>query len=149
MAEHTPRDLMIAGIVFVFFIVSGISLITLYNAELGAVMDDDMLEDFKVFNRSSDLASANSSFTHSLDRLEEAANEDNPIFAAFGVAGALLEGAWATMSNLVDSFGFITTAIGNLDDVFGVPTFLIGILSMLVTTIILFMIYTLIFAKKV
>lgn len=147
MTEITPRTIFVGVIVFTMFLVGGISLINMFDTEYADFADSDQLKEFQTFNRTSDLIETTNTFNESITSLTESLEEENPFFKTFGIVGALFQGAWGVIGGLGDSLSFMLRAITGLN-MFGVPSWFIGLSVLLIFSIILFTIFSVIFNRK-
>ena len=147
MNEITPRDFLIGSIIFMLIIVGGINIVSSMNNEYSGFISNDNLKKFKSLNKTSDLDNQITKFNSTLETIESASDQNNPIFASFGFLGGLVQGVWAVFSNMVESFSFLTSLFGELDDLFGIPQWIISLITSLIVGILIFGIYSLIFNR--
>lgn len=81
--------------------------------------------------------------------LESGITNTTAQFGVFGVLNSLISGSWQTLRLLFNSLSFTTTVFKGLGTFFGVPTFIIKIMGLLLTVIIAFAIYSAIFQREI
>lgn len=139
MVEITPKTYLTALIIFTLIIVGGINMIVSIRDHDPTFMNDEKFSDFnKSFNRYQDL-------NNSISGLQTSITGADPEWGVFGVLNALIKSAWASLSNLFSSLSFMNAAFTGLSVVFGVPGWIIGLITSLITVMIVFTIWALIF----
>jgi hypothetical protein len=145
MAEVLPRHYIIGSIIFMFFIVGGIAMMTELGNKNPAFLDNEEFNDFnQSFNKMNDL-------TSSVDELETritSSGEDQDL-GVFGVLDALINTGWNTLKLLFSSFGFMEDIFTNLGNFFGIPAWVSVLLISMVTVMFAFAIYTAVFQREV
>jgi len=153
MEESTPRDLFIGVGVFLLIILSGLKVVAIFTNPIDGYStgtDNQLLKDFSALNKSAELEVSQDRFEESVDNIESASSSSNEgIWSAFGVAGSLLQGAWAGISGIADTFSFVVDLFDVIEDLIGIPPFITSIISLLVVGVLIFMVLTLIFNRKV
>jgi len=146
MAEILPRHYIIGIIMFVFFILGVISLITEFDNADANFMDSNDDDDFVKFNRT----------FNKLDDINESVNniKDNVIDAdvdegTFGVLNSLINSAWNTLKLLFNSLSFMNSVFEGLSEIFGIPSWVSTLLILLVVVVIAFAIYSALFQTQV
>lgn len=143
MANDKPRYYIYGMLLFTLIVVGGITLIQAFSSERTDYIPDQ--EEFEQFN---------STFSH-LDALNnsiggmrsEITSSDLTLGLDLGVLDDLLFTGWNTMKLLFSTFGFMDTAIQGLTAMFGVPGWIITIILALITTMIMFSIFSAIFQR--
>lgn len=67
----------------------------------------------------------------------------------FGFLNSLINQAWNTLRTLFTSFGFITSAISAISNFFGIPAFITGIGTAVITLVFVFGVLAVIFNRDV
>ena len=145
MAEVLPRHYIYGIIVFMFFIVGITSLFTIIQSYDSTALDDPRYAEFnESFNRLGEL-------NESMDALQKPllSTEDSGQQGAFGQLNALIITAWNSLKALPTTLAFAISAMTGLVTVFGIPTWIITIIGFLVTTMILFAIWSAIFQREI
>jgi hypothetical protein len=65
------------------------------------------------------------------------------------VLNSLIASAWQSLRLLFSSFGFMDAVFEGVHDLFGVPKWVSGLASLLITVLIAFAIYSAVFQTKV
>ena len=149
--EVTPRNLFMAVLIFATFIGGGLWLISAYSSEYPDFINNQNVKDLQVLNSSSlnGLNEVQNDLNSSLSRLEEATSEDtNAIFASFGLAGVLLQGAWAGIKGIGTSFGFMGGLFTDIAKIIPLPGWAIGGVTLMITMLVILMIFTIVFNRK-
>lgn len=144
MADVLPRHYIIGIIIFTFFIVGGIAILTEFNNARPGFVDDEKFTQFNSsFNKMNDLTGA----VEDLENTITESDEDQDL-GIFGVLDALINTGWNTLKLLFTSFGFMEAIFASLS-MFGVPTWVGALLVLMVTVMIAFAIYTAVFQREV
>lgn len=142
-AEVLPRHYIIGIIIFTFFIVGGMAILTEFNNAKPTFIDDDKFTQFNSsFNKVNDL-------TTSIEDLETTITESDEEIGVFGVLDALINTGWNTLTLLFTSFGFMEDVFTDLSGLFGVPAWVGALLVLLVTVMFAFAIFTAVFQREV
>lgn len=140
--ETLPRHYITGIIIFTFFIVGGVSMISILGDSDATLTQDTKFQRFnQSFNVMGDVSS-------SVGDLESGITEADTDFGTFGVLNALISSAWQSVRLLFSSFGFMTGVWSGMSELFGVPAWVAGLIALLVTVMIAFAIYTLIFQRE-
>ena len=138
MAETTIRHYIFGIILFTFFIVGGVSV--LYS--LGA-SNPDMISDsrFVKFNESFNKMDL---VQEEVSKIETNVNSTQP---GDSPLNNLITGAWQTLRLIGSSFGFMDDVFIATYTVFGIPRWIANVVIMLLTVLVAFVIYGLIFQR--
>lgn len=145
MSDILPRHYIIGVIIFTFFIVGGIAMLTEFGNKNPTFIADDKFNDFNTsFNKMNDL-------TESVNGLEDRITEsgEDQDLGVFGVLDALINTGWNTLKLLFTSFGFVEDVFTSLGTFFGIPGWVAALLILLVTVMIAFAIFTAVFQREV
>lgn len=86
----------------------------------------------------------------SVESLESGIRDTNSTdFGVFGVLNGLISGSWNTIRLLFSSLGFIKSVFQGMATFFGIPAFVITIISLFLTTLIAFAIYSAVFQREI
>lgn len=141
MAEILPRHYIIGIIMFTFFIVGGVSLLSIFNDSNPTFTSDDKFTEFnQSFNVLDDV-------TDQVDSLEGSITEADTDFGLFGVLNALISSAWQALKLLFSSLSFMDNVFGGLASIFGVPTWIPAIVILIITVVLAFAIFSAIFQR--
>ena len=142
-ANTTPSSLITAFIIFTIVLLGGITWMTALNDDKGSgFINDVRFKDFnKTFNKFSDIDT-------STKALESGLTGAEPKKGLFGVLDSLIDVAWGSLRGLFSSFSFLTTAWSGLSVVFGLPSWVVTLVSALVIVALVFSIYSLIMSGR-
>lgn len=143
MAEILPRHYIIGIIIFTMFIVGGISIISIFNEADSSFINDTR---FEQFNQSFNVLS---NITSEVGNLEDSIVNADTDFGAYGVLNALISSAWQTLKLTFTSFSFMETAFAGLTSFFGIPSWIIGLVILIITVLFVFAIYSAIFQRDI
>ena len=142
MGTLKPSTYILAIILFTFFIMGGVALIGEFRSADPTFMSDPQTVAFNsTFNRYSSLTTSVNSLQSSIS---DAGNE----WGVFGVLNALIGSAWNALRLLFSSLSFMNAVFLGLG-MFGVPSWVGGLASLVVVVIIAFAIYSAIFRTEV
>jgi len=143
MAEVLPRHYIMGIVLFTFFIVGGVSLLSMMNDTQSGFTDDPRFDAFNsTFNVMDDV-------TTEVGDLESGISNTNPDPGIFGVLNGLISSAWNTLQLLFNSFSFMDSVFGGLTTVFGVPAWIPALIGLMITIVLAFAIYSAIFQTKI
>lgn len=141
MARTLIRDLLFATTVFLIFIVGGVSLLSILGDSNSGYVDDPLYDDFnKSFDQSSE-------FYSSVDDLESGITNADTDFGVFGVLNSLISSSWQGLTLTLSSFGFMNSIFLGANYLFGIPVWVITLISSLITIVIIFAIWSAIFQR--
>lgn len=137
-----PSTYIMAILIFTFFILGGVGIMSELRSSDATFMADENTQQFnKTFNVYADVTTSVGSIKSSV---EDAGND----WGVFGVINALLGSAWNALRLLFTSLSFMNAVFAGLG-MFGVPSWVGGIASLAVTTLIAFAIYAAVFSRDV
>lgn len=142
MADATPRSYIYGLIIFTFLIVGGLSIyasFAAYNPTLAASTKYGSFND--TFNRYSTLNS-------SVSGLQTSITDSDAEIGVFGVLNGLINTAWNGLKFIFTSFGFMSDVGEGVTTVFGLPTWVPGILLLTITVMLAFTIWSAIFQSE-
>jgi len=136
----SPKDYIIGVIIFTFMITGGIWLLSSLNSSTGGVLSADARYDSfnKTFNVYENVTTQVQGIRSNIE------NSDSEL-GGFGALNALINSAWNGVQFLFSSFGFMDSVFIGISSVFGLPSWIGGLLILLVVTIIAFAIWAAIF----
>lgn len=142
MAETSIKTYIFGVIMTMFFIVGGISLFSMLKVENPNIDANDRVGEFnRTFNQLDEVSS-------NVNSLESTVQNTEGSFGVFGVLNALILGSWQTLKLIGNSFGFMDGVFAGLSNVFGVPAWIPLIIGLLITTLLVFAIYKMIFQTE-
>lgn len=142
MASATPRKYVYGIILFTLIIVSGISFVSLFGANNPSMTAGEYGAFNKSMNKLTDI-------TNRVNSIDEGFTDPNKQdFGTFGVLNGLINGAWQTLRLLGSSLSFMSDAYEGVSSVFGVPSWIPGLIALLVIAMIVFTIYSAIFQTE-
>lgn len=121
-------------------LIAGISLARAFiSNDTDNNMDEELLNNFeRTFNKSGQIIDE----ANKLDTRVKNASTD---FGTFGVLNSLISTSWQGLKLTTTSLSFMTSVFGGLGTIFGIPSWLIGLLLALVTVYIVYAIIDAIF----
>lgn len=140
MADTTTRHYILGVIMMMFFVVGGVSLLSEYRT---ADATFDATDRTGEFNRSFNQLEAVQTQINTI----ESNFESDPEWGVFGALNALIKSAWNTFSLIFTSWGFMDSVFDGMYQMFGIPSWVSVFIGMIITVIIAFAIYSLIFQK--
>jgi hypothetical protein len=142
MAEVLPRHYLFGVLAFTLFIVAGVSLLGIFKAQDPSFATDDSYARFNAsFNQLEDVSTT-------VGALQTGITNSDTDFGVFGVLNALISSAWQSLKLMFTSFGIMNDAYNGLSTVFGVPSWIPGLVILAVIIMIAFTIYSAIFQKE-
>ena len=144
MGEVLPKHYIIGIIMFVFIIMSGISLLSALNDTDPTYIDNTKFTEFNdTFNKYNEI-------TTKVDDLKSGIEDAEPgqDYGTLGVLSALISSGWNTLQLLFQSFGFMSDVFNGLSDVFGIPAWVPVLIISIITVILVFAIYGAIFQRE-
>jgi len=138
--ENLKRYL-IAIVIFSFFIVGGVNMLSEFN-KADPTFTQDSGEKFKTFNKSfsklNEVTNSSSSMQRSIEKFDQ-----DPGF--FGMINALVTSAMSGIRNIFTSFGFMGDAFNAISNVYGIPTWVSGFILAIISITIVVIIWKTIF----
>ena len=124
-------------------IVGGVALIAYFRAIDDSFVDDERYTNFnRTFNVYEDVTEVTNTTKTNIENMEEAN------FGLLGVLGSLYNQAWQFLRLLITSLSFMGTALLGLTSIFGVPAWVVALISAIIVTLIGFAIFSIIFQRK-
>ena len=141
MADITPRHYLYGVIIFMFFIVGGMGILSIFQT---ADADFDSSSRSGEFNRTFNKLSQVESGVGTIESSIKDADTD---FGAFGVLNALISSAWQSLKLMFTSWSFMDAVFEGMTSFFGVPAWIPLIIGLFITVTLAFAIYSLIFQQ--
>lgn len=141
MADATPRTYVYGLILFTLVTVAGISMLSIYGADNPAALTGKYTQFNESMNK---LADVNTE----INSLDTSVQGNDPDPGTFGVLNGLINGAWQTLRLMGSSFSFMTDAYDAMGDIFGVPSWIPGLVALLITAMVVFAIFSAIFQTE-
>lgn len=143
MTETLPRHYIFGIIMFTFIIVGGVSLLTTLRESDSSFASDSRFGEFnKSFNKMEEV-------TGEVGTLKSSITGSDPEWGLFGVLNALIMGVWQAIKLIFTGLDFMTTAFFGLTTVFGVPSWVGGLIMLFISVILIFTIWSIIFQKEI
>jgi hypothetical protein len=137
----TPSNYIIGILMFSFIIMGGIALLTGFNDSDDSFLDDPIYSDFnETFNKYDETQTKIDEISGGLDA--------EPESGIFGPINAMALVAWNTLTLLPTTLGFMNSAINGLSHVFGLPSWVAGTIIAMVSVMIVFAIFGLVFNRE-
>jgi hypothetical protein len=135
MTEGNIKHYIIAIVIFTIIMVGGIISFASFGTYSRAT------EFNKTFNKMADVQS-------SVGGLQDQITGGEADAGAFGFLNALIGGAWNALKTIFTSFDFMSAVLFGANSFFGVPTYIISLILLIISTIIIFAIYSAIFQRE-
>ena len=103
-------------------------------------------EDIQKFNTSFNMQN---DVNKSVSEIQTQLLNADPEYGKLGGLTALANVAWAGLKSVFTSFAFVTNMLGFITTYFGIPSFITGLLALVIVVIIAFSIYSAIFQREV
>jgi hypothetical protein len=143
MTEILPRHYIIGIIMFTFFIVGGIAIMTEFSQDDPTFLDNDKYSTFNsTFNKYDQV-------TRNVNSLRTNIEDADVDYGTFGVLNSLISSGWNTLKLLFTTFSFMNGVFTGLYTIFGVPVWIPALIILLVTVVICFAIYSAIFQREI
>jgi len=144
MAEILPRHYIIGIILFTLFIVGGIAMIGEFRNDDPTFVDNDKYTSFNnTFNVYNNITE------EVVDLKVGVENSTSTEFGALGVLSSLISTSWQTLKLIVKSLDFMDVAFTGMASFLGIPSWVGGLIILLVTTLLVFAIYSAIFQRDI
>lgn len=142
--ETTIRAYFIGAVVLTFIIVGGLSMI------MSVQQSDDTFVNSTEINRFNQSFNTYNSLTGNISNLESGLKSDNSTsdYGSFGVLNSLIQSAWQVFRSIPTTFAFIGNIFLSLSTFFGVPVWIPTLILSIISIIIVFSIYSLIFQRS-
>lgn len=141
MADVSISNYIIGIILFTMVIVGGVNLIN-----SARVVDDSFISDSQ-YNTFNNTFNQFDNLNSSINTIDNSISDSDKSTYNLGVIESLIDGAWNTLRNIGTSFNFMYVVFGGLS-MFGIPSWVITLLSLIVIIIISFALYALIFQGR-
>lgn len=143
--DTTPKHYLYGAILFTFMIVGVITLLTeIDNNTTGGMSENQKFQDFKKeLDKRDNLTSNLGSIQTGIEGTESESN-----IGAFGVLNSLINKAWQTLKGLFKTVSFVGEAFTSASAIFGIPSWVMSLLLLLVVVMIAFSIWSAIFQKN-
>lgn len=142
MSNILPRHYIMGIVIFTIFIVGGVSMMGIFAETDPTFTDSDK---FTQFNDSFDVMS---DVTTEVDDLESSITNADTDFGALGVLNSLISGAWQSLRLVFSSFEFMDGVWSGTNYIFGVPIWVASMITLLVTVLLVFAIWSAIFQRE-
>jgi|2_EtaG_2_1085320.scaffolds.fasta_scaffold06554_5 hypothetical protein len=136
-----PSEYIIGIIIFTFFIVGGVSMMSEFSKQDATFTQDNK---FTEFNKSFNVMS---NVEDNVDSLQEDIENNEPEWGVFGALNALIKSSWNSLQLIFNSFSFMNSVFSGLGTVFGLPTWVGSLIILLITVMIVFAIWGAIFQR--
>lgn len=138
-----PSTFVLSTIVFSMLVFGGLTIFSEINNVQSSFLDSEKYPEFNAsFNKLADV-------NESVGGLRAGIGSTSPDWGFFGVLNALYNGAWNTLKGLFTSMAFMNDVWNGLTTVFGVHPYFAWMISLIVTTLIAFGIYSAIFQREI
>lgn len=143
MADILPRHYIYGIIVFVFIMVGGIAILAEFNNANANFVDNTKYVEFnESFHKLNEI-------TESIETIENNIVTDVPDPGVWGVLNSLIQSSWQTLKLLFNSFRFMKIATAATTKIFGIPAWIPGLISLFITVLLAFAIYSAIFQREI
>lgn len=144
MGTIKPSTYIAGALIFMFFMIGGITLIGVLNDEDSTFTAGGKFDQFNsTFVKLDDI-------TSNIDDMEgDVVDIDSGSFGVWGVLNSLISSAWSTIRLMFTSFTFMDDVFSGLSTVFGVPAWIPTIILALITVGLIFAIFSAIFQRDV
>lgn len=141
-AEVTPR-IFIYGIIVFTLMIGGVAFImSQFAIDSPSFTSDENFQAFNsTFNKYNDVVEVGTNLSGDIQT-----SQPNPTL--FGVLDSLVNSGWVAIKSLFNTLGFVNTIFGGLTNIFGIPSWIVALLTTLMVVMIAFSIYSLIFQGK-
>lgn len=143
MPEILPRHYITGIIIFTFFILGGMAVVSELNAKNPNFIDDDKYDSFQ------DTFNVYDNVTAEVGTLRSNIEDADTDFGAFGVLNSLISSAWQSLKLLFTSFGFMDAVFRGLETFLGIPAWVSTLVILLATVLLVFAIFSAIFQRDI
>lgn len=144
MTEVLPSNYVYGIILFTLLIVAGVTMLGELNKSDPAILQTEQAQQFNSsFNKLGNVTTKVESIQSNIE------DTDASGWGAFGVLNDLISQAWNTISLLGSGLDFMHSGFQGISTVFGVPSWVPGLLILLVGAAISFAVFGAIFQKRV
>lgn len=143
MADFSPSTYIVGIMIFVLLIVGGVALIGEFKAVDTTFIDTEKYANFNTtFNKYENIVEISNKTQTNIENME------NTDFGIFGVLNGLINQAWQFLRLLISSLSFMSSAFTGLTVLFGVPAWIPTIIIGIITILLGFAIYSIIFQRN-
>jgi len=136
-----PSTYIMAILVFILFIMGGMSMIMEFKQSNDNFADDDRLTEFnETFNVYEDTSSKVT------DLGESITNADSD-WGILGVLNGLILAAWQSLKLLITNWAFMNGVFLGMSTMFGVPSWIAGLIILAITVMFVFALYSAFFQR--
>lgn len=136
-----PSTYLMAILVFILFIVGGVSIMSELRQSNPTYADDDRFTEFNdTFNVYTETS------TKITDLGETISNSDSD-WGILGVLNGLILTAWQSLKLLITNWAFMNGVFLGLSTIFGIPTWITGLIILSITLMFVFALYSAFFQR--
>ena len=144
MVKAKISDYILGVIVFSLFITAGVSVLSIFKTQDSSFGGDRYAQFNSSFNKLNELNSTIGGYS---DTLSTSNNNDE--FGVLGVLNALILKAWQSLRGIGTSFSFMGSVFSSSASMFGIPNFFVTGIALIISTIIIFAIWSAIFQRDI
>lgn len=137
-----PSTYIVGILIFTLFIVGGVSMMSIFRDSDPAFASDDKFTEFNdtfnVYGEASD----------TIGELGTGITDADQDFGVLGVLNGLILSAWQSLRLLLTSFSFMNVVFNGLSTIFGVPSWISGLIILGVTVGFVFALYSAFFQRE-
>jgi len=142
LGEVLIRHYFYALIIFSFFVMGSVSLVGILREGDSHVGDSGLFDEFnQTFNKID-------SVTADVEAIQDSIENSDSDWGIWGVLNALIQSAWQTLKGVFSSLEVVAALFTGMTVMFGVPSWVGATALLLLTVVIAFGIYGLIFQKE-
>jgi len=142
MGNTLPSQYITGIILFTLFITGGLFLISTLKDKNPALITDDTYNQFNdTFNKYDDVSTE-------VNTLQNTITNSSTDFGAFGVLNSLISTGWNSLKLIFRSFDFMNDAFNGLTSFFGIPSWVGGMIILIVSVMLIFAIFGAIFQRE-
>uniref|UniRef100_A0A6M3LIX9 Uncharacterized protein n=1 Tax=viral metagenome TaxID=1070528 RepID=A0A6M3LIX9_9ZZZZ len=136
-----PSTYIIGILVFTFFIVGGVSMMSILRTSDPTYANDPKFEQFN------DTFNVYSETSEKVSALGTGITSSDTDWGLLGVLNGLIMAAWQSLKLLLLNFSFMNTVFNGLYTIFGVPAWISGLVILGVTVMFVFSLYSAFFQR--
>ncbi len=137
-----PSTYLYGILIFTFFIVGGVSLMSILKDS-----DVTFASDPK-FSQFNDTFNVYQETTEKIGALGSGITNADTDWGLLGVLNGLIMTAWQSLKLLLTNFSFMNTVFNGLYTIFGIPTWVSGLMILAVTVMFVFSLYSAFFQRE-
>lgn len=142
MSDVLPRHYIVGIIIFTFFIIGGVSLMSMMMPPSINAADTAQFQKFnRTFNVQKDI-------TESVGNLESSVTGADLDPGPFGMLNALISSSWTSLRLLFSSYSFMDSVFEGLSSIFGVPGWIPALIMLIITVMLVFAIFGAVFQRN-